>query len=157
MIEQNFGNSRLKAETLQFFKDHYMNCSMYLEQFIWAVKKNVFLTYSWSFLRDHPYITSANGQGGWSDKKCVDVIYWRSHRSNTYIKGQIEPKADWHAADSPKKLANEFVFIAFLLSTAKNTNSFVGFLGESMASKFAFGFIRPLEQLKFKLKKIIGV
>ena len=29
------------------------------------------------------------------------------------IKGQIKPKADWRAIDSPKKRTNEFVF--FLL------------------------------------------
>ena len=34
-------------------------------------------------------------------------------------KGQIKPKADWRAADSPKKQTNEFVFVAFLLVTAK--------------------------------------
>ena len=34
-------------------------------------------------------------------------------------KGQIKPKADWRAADSPKKQTNEFVFVAFLLFTAK--------------------------------------
>ena len=56
-------------------------------------------------------------------------------------KGQIKPKADWRAADSPKKQTNEFVFVAFLLFTAKKTNSLVHFLGESMELKSAFGFI----------------
>ena len=56
-------------------------------------------------------------------------------------KGQIKPKADWRAADSPKKQTNEFVFVAFLLFTAKKQNSFVRFLGESTAHKSAFGFI----------------
>ena len=60
-------------------------------------------------------------------------------------KGQIKPKADWRAADSPKKQTNEFVFVAFLLFTAKKKKErkklFVCFLGESTASKSAFGFI----------------
>ena len=42
------------------------------------------------------------------------------------LKGQIKPKADWHAVDSPKKRPNEFTLFAFLLLTANKTNSFVG-------------------------------
>ena len=56
-------------------------------------------------------------------------------------KGQIKPKADWRAVDSPKKRTNEFVLFAFLLFTANKTNSFVRFLGESMTRQSAFGFI----------------
>ena len=40
-------------------------------------------------------------------------------------KGQIKPKADWRAIDSPKKRTYEFVLFAFLLPTANKTNSFV--------------------------------
>ena len=47
------------------------------------------------------------------------------------VKGQIKPKADWRAVDSPKKQTNEFVLFAFLLFTANKTNSFVCFLGET--------------------------
>ena len=36
-------------------------------------------------------------------------------------KGQIKPKADWRAVDSPKKRTNEFLLFAFLLFTAKET------------------------------------
>ena len=50
-------------------------------------------------------------------------------------KGQIKPKADWHAVDSPKKQMNEFVLFAFLLFTANKTNSLIWSLGESMAPK----------------------
>ena len=39
-------------------------------------------------------------------------------------KGQIKPKADWRAADSPKKRTNKFVFVAFLLFTAKKHKVF---------------------------------
>ena len=46
--------------------------------------------------------------------------------------GQIKPKADWRAVDSPKKQTNKFVFFAFSLFTANKTNSFLRFLGESM-------------------------
>ena len=50
------------------------------------------------------------------------------------LKGQIKPKADWHAIDSPKKLTVEFVFFCC-------ENSFVRFLGESTARQSAYGFI----------------
>ena len=59
-------------------------------------------------------------------------------------KGQTKPKADWRAADSPKKCTNEFVFVAFLLFMGKKTNLIVRFLGESTARKSAFCFIWPL-------------
>ena len=66
-------------------------------------------------------------------------------------KGQIKPKADWRAIDSPKKRTNEFVFFAmtvrkylklvvsissfkyFRTVKQKKTNWFVRFLGESTA------------------------
>ena len=54
-----------------------------------------------------------------------------------FHKGQIKPKADWRAVDSPKKRRNEFVLLAFLLFMARK----VHFLGESMARQSAFGFI----------------
>ena len=57
-------------------------------------------------------------------------------------KGQIKPKADWRAVDSPKNRTNEFVLFAFFYFTANKTNSFVHFLGESTARQSAFGFIR---------------
>ena len=56
-------------------------------------------------------------------------------------KGQVKPKADWLAVDSPKKQTDKFVLFTFLLFTAKKPNSFVRFLGESTASQSAFGFI----------------
>jgi hypothetical protein len=66
-------------------------------------------------------------------------------------KGQIKPKADWRAIDSPKKRRNEFVFFAMTVRKylkleienfkfqvfpdckAKKPNWFVRFLGDSMA------------------------
>ena len=36
-----------------------------------------------------------------------------------YSKGQIKPKADWRAIDSPKKRPNKFVLFDFLLFRAK--------------------------------------
>ena len=52
VIEKNFWNSRLNAENLQKFWDHYNNL---LEQ--WKVRPifeaNAFLTCSWSFLRSN--------------------------------------------------------------------------------------------------------
>ena len=57
-------------------------------------------------------------------------------------KSQIKkPKADWRAADSPKKRTNDFVFVAFLLFRSKKKKSFIRFLGESTACQSAFGFI----------------
>ena len=60
--------------------------------------------------------------------------------SNVLGKGQIKPKADWRAVDSPKKRTNEFVLFAFLLFTANKTNLFVRFLGESTARQSCFWF-----------------
>ena len=56
-------------------------------------------------------------------------------------KGQIKPKADWRAIDSPKKRTNEFVLFAVKSKKANKTNSFLHFLGESTARQSAFGFI----------------
>ena len=67
--------------------------------------------------------------------------------TRTWVKGQIKPKADWCAVDSPIKRTNDF-FFAFLLFTAIKTNSFVRFLGESTAHKSAFGSIWPLSVMK---------
>ena len=66
----------------------------------------------------------------------------RSIQIDPSPKGQIKPKANWRAADSPKKGTNTFVFVAFLLFTAKKQPySFIRFLGESTVRKSAFGFI----------------
>ena len=47
---------------------------------------------------------------------------------NATIKGQIKPKADWHAIDSPKKRMNEFGFFAMTVRKyLKQIGSF-GFL-----------------------------
>ena len=40
-----------------------------------------------------------------------------------HAKGQIKPKTDWRAVDSPKK---RICLFAFLLFTANKTNSFFG-------------------------------
>ena len=64
-------------------------------------------------------------------------------------KGQIKPKADWCAVDSPKKQTNEFVLFAVKSKKANKTNSFVHFLWESMAHQSAFGFIWPLVISKY--------
>ena len=47
------------------------------------------------------------------------------------LKGQLIPKADLRAIDSPKKQTDEFVLFAFLLFTANKSNSSVRFLRES--------------------------
>ena len=61
-------------------------------------------------------------------------------------KGQIKPKADWRAIDSPKKRTNESKFQVSSISGLswqknKKTNSFVRFLEESMVRQSAYGFI----------------
>ena len=58
-------------------------------------------------------------------------------------KGQIKPKADWGAVDSPKKRMNEFVLFAVKSKKANKTNLFVCFFGENLrrANQAAFGFI----------------
>ena len=68
--------------------------------------------------------------------------------TNLPSKGQIKPKADWRAVDSPKKRRNEFILFPFLLFTANKTNLFDRFMGESTACQSAFGFIWPLAILQ---------
>ena len=59
----------------------------------------------------------------------------------------MKPKAGWQAIDSPKKQTNQFGEISisnfkyFQIVMAKKPNSFVHFLGESVACQSAFGFI----------------
>ena len=67
-------------------------------------------------------------------------------------KGQIKPKADSSAVDSPKKWTKKFVLFAFLLFTANKTNSFVRFLEKSTARPNCFWLIWPLEinQMHYK-------
>ena len=65
-------------------------------------------------------------------------------------KGQIKPKADWCAVDSPKKRKNEFVFSYSEKQKSKKIHSFVHSLGESAAHKSAarksaYGLIWPLQ------------
>ena len=42
-------------------------------------------------------------------------------------KGQIKPKADWRAVDSPKKRMNEFELFAVKSKKANKTNHLFGF------------------------------
>ena len=58
---------------------------------------------------------------------------WYLHK--VLSKGQLIPKADWRAKDSPKKPTNEFVLFAFLLFMANKSNSSVRFFGESTAPR----------------------
>ena len=69
----------------------------------------------------------------------LDYFMNQSGQKNVFTKGQIKPKADWRAIDSPKKRTNEFVF--FCHEKQKKTNSFVRFLGQSTARQSAYGFI----------------
>ena len=54
--------------------------------------------------------------------------------------GQLISKADWRAIDSPKKRTDYFFLFAFFLFAANKTNSFIRFLGESMAHPKCFRF-----------------
>ena len=58
------------------------------------------------------------------------------------VKGQIKPKADLHAVDSPTKSTKwiNYFFFAVNSKKATKTNSFVRFLGESAARQSACGF-----------------
>ena len=56
-------------------------------------------------------------------------------------KGQIKPKADWGAVDSPKKRMNEFVLFAVKSKKANKKKSFVRFWGESTVSQSVLDFI----------------
>ena len=68
------------------------------------------------------------------------------------VKGQIKPEEDWRAVDSPKKESNEFVLFVFLLFMANKTNSFVRFLGESMARPNCFWFYMTFNPKSKELK-----
>ena len=89
------------------------------------------------------------------DDRKIHVEFFKNLNQNSSLesptKGQIKPKADWRAIDSPKKRTNEFVFFAmrvrkylkleietssfkyFRTVKQKKTNWFVQFLGESTA------------------------
>ena len=61
---------------------------------------------------------------------------------NSSPEDQVKPKADWCTVDYPKtEQTTLLLFFAFLVFTAKKTNPFVCFLGESKARKSADGFI----------------
>jgi len=70
--------------------------------------------------------------------------------------GQIKSKADWCVVDSAKKRTNEFVFFAFLLFTANNTNSFVCFLGESRARQYCSWFYLTFKESKLIFRENAG-
>ena len=70
-------------------------------------------------------------------KKNVSIQVFRFILS----KGQIKPKADLRAVDSPKKQTKEFGVFAVKSKKATKTNSFVCFLVLSVARQSAFGFI----------------
>ena len=48
----------------------------------------------------------------------------------TVTKGQIKPKADWRAVDSPKKQTDEFDLFAVKSKKANKSNLSIRFLGE---------------------------
>ena len=87
-----------------------------------------------------PGITHLKVSGGFSSAPSMaDHTVFSIESADS--KGQIKPKTDWRAVDSPKKRTNEFVLFALKSKKAKKTNLFFHFLGESMARKSAFGFI----------------
>ena len=64
-----------------------------------------------------------------NDYKTVSVVLSKNLLDWKPAKGQIEPKADWSAVDSPKKQTNEVVLLPFLFFTANKPNLFVCFFG----------------------------
>ena len=111
------------------------------------------VVFSWFFLAAPKLLHDNTGENSNCLYSCQ--ISWKQP-----AKGQLILKADWRAIDSPKKRTDEFVLFAFLLFTANKSNSYIQFLGESMARQSAIGFIRPLElvfvaeQWIWKLQKI---
>ena len=67
--------------------------------------------------------------------------------SNWKVKGQIKPKANWRAVDSPKKRTNEFVLFAFLLLTANKTDLFVNW--ENLRRPNCFRFYLTFSRFKW--------
>jgi hypothetical protein len=71
----------------------------------------------------------------------VNICQHESHFCSYSSKGQIKPKADWRALDSPKK-TNKIIWGFFAMKSKKSKKkSFVHFLGESRARQSAYGFI----------------
>ena len=59
--------------------------------------------------------------------------------TNTFgAKGQLISKADWCAADSPKKQMDEFDLFAVRSKKANKINSSIHFLGELSRPQIAF-------------------
>ena len=86
-------------------------------------------------------IVSALHQAKWINLK-MGKKYYEFFLFNFLTKGQIKPKADWHAIDCPKKLTNKTGLFAFLLFTVNKTNFFVRLFGENLRrAQTAFGFI----------------
>ena len=117
---------------------------------------------------------------GWNRFWKSNHLYFHVHACIFFViqqisrKGQIKPKADWCAIDSPKKRRNEFGFFSMtvrkylkleiLISSFKCfqtvkqktiANWFVQFLGESTAHKSAYSFIWPL--VIWKYLQILGL
>ena len=61
-----------------------------------------------------------------NDYKTVSVVLSKNLLDWKPAKGQIKPKADWHAVDSPKKWKNEFVLFTVKSKQTKFLSSFFG-------------------------------
>ena len=80
-----------------------------------------------------------------------DIVFFA-----TFTKGQIKPKPDWRAVDSPKKRTNKFVLFAFLLFTVNKTNSCFVFWEHLQSARTAFGLIWPLENSQVSSNRYIA-
>ena len=69
-------------------------------------------------------------------KKASPIMHVTNAKNNfltlrIYTKGQIKPKGDWRALDSPKKRTKNLFCLTSCFTKANKTNSFDHFLGES--------------------------
>ena len=62
----------------------------------------------------------------------------------TLTKGQIKLKAVWACHGFSQEMNKQICFVCLQKQKSRQKNSFVSFLGESMAQQSAFGFISPL-------------
>ena len=87
------------------------------------------------------YVDKMSCIGG---QKMPVFIYVQGKKCSRWDKGQIKPKADWHAVDSAKNKGTNLFSLLFCFSQkTKQISSFI-FWKNLQLAQTAFGFIWPL-------------
>ena len=69
---------------------------------------------------------------------------YASYMSCRHAKGQIKPKADWDAVDSPKKQKDKFFFLCFFTLHDKQIKFIRSFFGRIYGSPIRFSILSDL-------------